>query len=298
MDHHKELRKSGCRAVCEACRLYFFIALSIVFGTLSLWGQPTPIGLGSRIIKRAVPIDTLLYDVTYQMEVETVPGQSEWMITDEVLLQIGKNATKSFSIALAQVDSVATVLYKSGARTVPMYQGLAQVEVIYRMNRKDQLLVDVRDLSGDASLYYSEVTPKLKWKMGHETKDILGYSCRSARVDFRGRCYTAWYAPDIPLSYGPWKFAGLPGLILDIRDDTGEVHYTATGFRKAQEGEMIMQSIVSSRSSTREKCNAALKYMFAHPAQYSKATSGIVLSHGDTILGESHYCPYNPIELE
>lgn len=34
-----------------------------------------------------------------------------------------------------------------------------------------------------------------------------------ATTQFRGLTYTAWFALDIPINEGPWKFHGLPGLI-------------------------------------------------------------------------------------
>lgn len=43
---------------------------------------------------------------------------------------------------------------------------------------------------------------------------IAGHECYLAETNFRGRHWRAWYAPDIPLQLGPWKFCGLPGMIL------------------------------------------------------------------------------------
>lgn len=34
--------------------------------------------------------------------------------------------------------------------------------------------------------------------------------------------YTSWYAPEIALNKGPWKFNGLPGLILKVEDSKGD----------------------------------------------------------------------------
>lgn len=50
------------------------------------------------------------------------------------------------------------------------------------------------------------------WKLADSTKIIHGYQCRLAECHFRGRNYHAWFAPEIPLNEGPWKFNGLPGL--------------------------------------------------------------------------------------
>lgn len=57
--------------------------------------------------------------------------------------------------------------------------------------------------------------PTMDWKIIEDsTRNILGYECQLAETDFRGRHWKAWFTLDIPLSYGPWKFRGLPGMIL------------------------------------------------------------------------------------
>lgn len=47
---------------------------------------------------------------------------------------------------------------------------------------------------------------------------IMGYGCHLAVTRFKGRTWYAWYAEDLPLSEGPWKLCGLPGLILRAYD--------------------------------------------------------------------------------
>jgi GLPGLI family protein len=56
------------------------------------------------------------------------------------------------------------------------------------------------------------------WDISSETKVISGYPCVKATTDFRGRKWVAWFAPGIPLPFGPWKLHGLPGLILETYD--------------------------------------------------------------------------------
>lgn len=55
------------------------------------------------------------------------------------------------------------------------------------------------------------------WQLVSGSREILGYECKKAQVFFHGRDYEAWYAPAIPVPNGPYKFHGLPGLILSIR---------------------------------------------------------------------------------
>ena len=70
-----------------------------------------------------------------------------------------------------------------------------------------------------------EDLPHISWLIGKETKIILGYLCYNATTTFRGRKYMAWFAKEIPISYGPWKFNGLPGLILEIQDSENYFSY-------------------------------------------------------------------------
>lgn len=66
-----------------------------------------------------------------------------------------------------------------------------------------------------------EPLPEMKWELLEEKKKIGNYSCEKAKTVFRGRMYEVWYTPEIPLSSGPWKFNGLPGLVLSARDIQG-----------------------------------------------------------------------------
>ncbi len=72
-----------------------------------------------------------------------------------------------------------------------------------------------------------DVAPKINWKLLAETKEILGHQCKKAEGEFRGRKVFAYFAPQIPLSAGPWKYAGLPGLILEAWDNDEKFRYIA-----------------------------------------------------------------------
>lgn len=65
---------------------------------------------------------------------------------------------------------------------------------------------------------YTEAWPMMKWTLADETQTILGYNCQKATCSFRGRDFVAWFATDIPIKGGPWKFGGLPGCILKVYD--------------------------------------------------------------------------------
>ena len=66
--------------------------------------------------------------------------------------------------------------------------------------------------------------PKISWKIYDEEKTVANtFKCKKAIGKFRGRIYTAWFTPKIPISNGPWKLGGLPGLILEAYDEKKEI---------------------------------------------------------------------------
>ena len=77
----------------------------------------------------------------------------------------------------------------------------------------------------DNVLFGYEEPIEMKWNLENEKKDILSYECNKAITIFRGRKYIAWYTNAIPVSDGPYKFSGLPGLILELYDDKENFHY-------------------------------------------------------------------------
>ena len=70
--------------------------------------------------------------------------------------------------------------------------------------------------------------PKIKWKILNETDNYLGYNCKKAEGFFRGRKVYAYFTSQIPSNAGPWKFYGLPGLILKAGDENGTYTFVAT----------------------------------------------------------------------
>ena len=80
----------------------------------------------------------------------------------------------------------------------------------------------------DRYTYEEDIEPQ-EWILGDSVRSILGYECRQAECDYRGRHWIAWYAPDIALSEGPWKLGGLPGLILEAYDSRRHYVFTALG---------------------------------------------------------------------
>ncbi|PKV52826.1 GLPGLI family protein [Aquimarina sp. MAR_2010_214] len=97
---------------------------------------------------------------------------------------------------------------------------------VFYKNLKNDLLV-FRNTVYKTPYIIEEPIPKIDWKLTSEKKEILNYPCQKAIGEFRGRTYHAWFTDKIPVSTGPYKFNGLPGLILEIQDTEKEISFTA-----------------------------------------------------------------------
>ncbi|MFZ9263083.1 MAG: GLPGLI family protein [Chitinophagaceae bacterium] len=94
---------------------------------------------------------------------------------------------------------------------------------VYKDFESNSLLFDFYHLQ-QGNIFYADTLHPMEWKLESEEKNVSGIPCRRATVRFKGRDYVAWYAPSIPISNGPWKLGGLPGLILEAYDQQGEWH--------------------------------------------------------------------------
>ncbi|MCO7318917.1 GLPGLI family protein [Riemerella anatipestifer] len=57
-----------------------------------------------------------------------------------------------------------------------------------------------------------------EWDIRNETKKINGITCQKAISNLKGNKVIAWFAKDIPVSYGPLNYWGLPGLIVQVEN--------------------------------------------------------------------------------
>lgn len=66
---------------------------------------------------------------------------------------------------------------------------------------------------------------KQKWKLSNEKKMIGQYNVQKAETNWGGRHWTAWFAEEIPFPEGPYKFHGLPGIIMELSDSKGNYNF-------------------------------------------------------------------------
>jgi len=71
---------------------------------------------------------------------------------------------------------------------------------------------------------------KPHWKIMNKIKDVNGHVCMMAVTEdtIKKQKITAWFADDIPVSVGPDQYWGLPGAILELDINEGDMVLTAT----------------------------------------------------------------------
>jgi GLPGLI family protein len=75
---------------------------------------------------------------------------------------------------------------------------------------------------------------KPEWKILPDKQKIGEYNTQKATSTFGGREWIAWFSQDIPFQDGPYKFYGLPGLIIKLEDKTGSHSMTLVGNKKIE----------------------------------------------------------------
>lgn len=95
--------------------------------------------------------------------------------------------------------------------------------VIYKGFTEDSL--KIREIVFLQPYVSSEPIPEMEWNITNTTKNIGSFITQLATTQFRGRVYNAWFTQEIPISDGPWKFSGLPGMILEVISEDGDYKF-------------------------------------------------------------------------
>jgi GLPGLI family protein len=74
------------------------------------------------------------------------------------------------------------------------------------------------------------------WKILSDTVNILGYKCQKAVINYMQNRYTAWFTTALAYKAGPDIFYGLPGLILKVYNDGGNLGYEAIEIKTPYKG--------------------------------------------------------------
>ena len=80
---------------------------------------------------------------------------------------------------------------------------------------------------------YKETKP-FKWNITSEKAKIGEYNAQKAKTTFAGRNWIAWFSTEFPFQDGPYKFSGLPGLIIKVEDDAKNYSWELKGNKRIE----------------------------------------------------------------
>jgi GLPGLI family protein len=174
--------------------------------------------------------------------------------------RMSKAMQKEYTLSFNRNESLykeVEVLEKEGERGMRFLSMISGASGTYYRNLKEASIKQEQDLFGKKFLIEDSVEA-LNWKLGNETKSIGNYICNKAIAE---KIFTvaktemvdgevkdtivkdtveivAWYTMQIPVSHGPGKYGGLPGLILELYDGRTTSLCTKVSISTAEDAEI------------------------------------------------------------
>ena len=184
-------------------------------------------------------IDTVRAIVYYDYHFNETAGKPQTKRLLQMQLEIGDKYSRFQSSSNAYKDSLLAVyqhlpVQEAVTKILPMVLGMeshsyASYRVLKNYPNSNKISVFSRL---DGNNYHSEEDLKLRWQINTERDTtIINLRCLMATTSYGGRDYVAWFAPDVPISDGPYKFCGLPGVIVQIADTENEHKFVLQGVR-------------------------------------------------------------------
>ncbi|MBL7731476.1 MAG: GLPGLI family protein [Chitinophagaceae bacterium] len=226
--------------------------------------------------------------------------------TEKLYLENDKNAIKRrLAQQLRQNNAAKPAEVVSGGPLllVNKYGAIINEEIL--LNRADSSL-QLYSVLGFKTYRVESVIPKIDWKTAEDKKMIGIYACQKATGFYAGRTYEAWFAPELPYQLGPWKLTGLPGLILEARDQKNEVFFSFKSLVKNTDAEEITRSFLNTGDyikTTLKAYNKAKKAFETDPesvmaAMAPNATVAVINTDDANAAHARKIKKYNPLELD
>lgn len=210
------------------------------------------------------------YKVTYDYTFQPNKQDSTIVITEGMLLEAGPLYSTFCSYKLFQRDSVMLAMDElmKKSSSPPMMPRMPRPQIHYKIFKEHPAKqLHYATAFGVKRASYQEILPVFDWQLEDGEDSVAGYSCKKATVSFAGRDYIAWYAPDIAIADGPYKFYGLPGLILAIYDKQQQHQFTVASIEKKPRAVMLAKwkGVYMQNFANKEAFNAYADKLKANP---------------------------------
>jgi len=174
--------------------------------------------------------------VTYSLKFQEDPLNSEYIRKEDMFLFLGEKTSKfisknyfEFDTLLRKIKSFSEYELKiSGPNK--QTSSTAFRHQTFKNYPKGKLTCIEHIIDG--TFKYEENMGLFNWQLTNETATLYGYKVQKATTEFGGRKWIAWFAPELPFRDGPYKFNGLPGLIVKVNDSRNHYVYEFISIKK------------------------------------------------------------------
>ncbi len=225
------------------------------------------------------------YLFTYQEDSTNITSKK----SETTVLLIGKHISRFSTLNTFKADSVWSVIRKDREKygkeyAIGLISSIPKTNfdfIIFKNYPTNHLTVI--DNIFNKEYIFQEKTPELKWHIKPDKKQIAGYSCQKAVANFSGRTYEAWFSTDVPIAEGPYKFSGLPGLIISIQDTKHYFSFQLTSLIKPKIKQPVTITNNNKIQTTRKEFDKGVQYYRDHFYEVTEA-QGISFDRTNTEL--------------
>lgn len=164
----------------------------------------------------------------YQVTMKPDANDKNDVKTENAYLDISAEKSLFYSENRIKRDSIMRKAFQSGGgrssiNRDQMENLRSNINYSVEKDKKNQKTY-FKDRIGRDNYTYEDDRP-INWKISSETTKIGDYKVQKAETDFGGRKWIAWFTTDLPYQDGPYKFTGLPGLIVKIEDSENDYSF-------------------------------------------------------------------------
>ncbi len=217
---------------------------------------------------------TIQYQRTVKPEIPEgveLPSELPQEIKEQLLASMSAVDTTIWRLDFTEKASLMTPASDSAAmsdRSVSGSRGNMSARV--RMRRSQDRTVTYTDLEawtvteqkdflGRTFLIRGD-RPEYAWRLTGQQSEYLGFACQQAVTEADSATVEAWFAPELPVSVGPASYGGLPGAILVLSMDDGNLTtWNATHVSPGMPEEASMAAPKKGRAVTQEEFAAIVK---------------------------------------
>lgn len=169
------------------------------------------------------------YEENRQMKIELPEGQEH--LADilpnfsKSVLQLTFSSTESSFEEITE-DQEHSIENETAGGMMKIQMKRSASKANFYKNLTDNRTVEKKDLMGKYFIIEQDIEAP-KWKILNEQKQILDYVCMKASIETEEGTTTAWFAPQLAIPNGPGKWGGLPGIILELEENDGDLAYKA-----------------------------------------------------------------------